>query len=227
MSDDEIDEMVCGIGLKLPTFSTKSTERWFQCCEAAFRLKKITSSNTKYDHCLSKIDPETFDDVCLTDLENSEDPYGDFKEAVLSRYSLSPEDRVEAALAYEVDDIRSGYQRIKSLLDKSRVPDLHVALTKELLLRSLTDTQRATARAFNSLKIEDFVKAIDDIRRRSTGQKPAGAEITAIGSEKGKKNRICRLHFKFGVKATRCEQPKTCPFGNKNTTPANSNPSSN
>ncbi|CAB4046084.1 Hypothetical predicted protein, partial [Paramuricea clavata] len=150
-------------------------------------------------------------------------PYEDFKAAVLSRYSLTAEERVEAALSYDVDDIRSGYQRLKSLLDKSRIPDLHGSLIKELLLRSLNDSQRTTARAFHSLNTDDFVKAIDDIRRRASGQKPAGAAITAISDtsiSSSPKNKICRLHFKFGVKANRCERPKSCPFGSKNTMPA-------
>ena len=43
------------VSVKLPTFWTDSPEVWFIQAEAQFEVKRITTSRTKFNHCLAAL----------------------------------------------------------------------------------------------------------------------------------------------------------------------------
>ena len=76
--------------IKLPTFSPDLVEHWFDKVEAHFRIKKITVSNTKYDHVMATIPVDVFKKVGKIDISEDKDPYDTLKKKMIKRFSLSP-----------------------------------------------------------------------------------------------------------------------------------------
>ena len=50
---------VVSSSLSLPSFWLERPATWFNMCESAFAVRQITSSVTKYHHCVGKLPAET------------------------------------------------------------------------------------------------------------------------------------------------------------------------
>ena len=59
--------------INLPGFWLEKPSTWFNMCESAFAVRQITSSITKYHHCVGKLPVET-----VATVEDVIDNYGTF-----------------------------------------------------------------------------------------------------------------------------------------------------
>ena len=68
--------------VNLPGFWLEKPSTWFNMCESAFAVRQITSSITKYHHCVGKLPAETV--ATVEDVVNNHtvfaDPYTELKQ---------------------------------------------------------------------------------------------------------------------------------------------------
>ena len=88
-----------GVSIKIPSFWTMTPESWFTNIEGQFHIGGVTSSLTKYYHCVKSFNQEMsvqFSDICSS--PPPVDPYETLKARLLRQYSLTNFQRVEAML---------------------------------------------------------------------------------------------------------------------------------
>ena len=82
---------VQAVSAKIPDFWPEDTKVWFQQVDAQFRIAKITTEQTKFDHVIQKLDRDTVKRV--RDLVSSppeRDPYTQLKDRLLGCFKRSP-----------------------------------------------------------------------------------------------------------------------------------------
>ena len=74
--------------LSLPSFWLKRPATWFNMCESAFAVRQITSSVTKYHHCMGKLPAETVATVedVVNNYTDFADPYTELKRRLCRAY---------------------------------------------------------------------------------------------------------------------------------------------
>ena len=65
--------------LSLPSFWLEWPATWFNMCESAFAVRQITSSVTKYHHCVGKLPAEMVATVVDVVNNYAADPYTELK----------------------------------------------------------------------------------------------------------------------------------------------------
>lgn len=88
---------VTAIESKIPPFWPTNPEGWFAVAESFFDVGKI-SKKARYFHILSVLPQQVLEKVMDILTTASEDSYGDLKAAIISRLSLSEEERVNKLL---------------------------------------------------------------------------------------------------------------------------------
>ena len=86
--------------LSLPSFWLERPATWFNMCESAFAVRQITSSVTKYHHCVGKLPAETV--ATVEDVVNNyaayADPYTELKWRLCRAYSKTEMQKVNDIL---------------------------------------------------------------------------------------------------------------------------------
>jgi len=106
MSDDDHqnpnEPVVNAVAIKLSKFWPKNVSTWFQRVEGQFRIAKITTEQTKFDHLLQVLDEDVADKV-IDVLDNlpEENKYTALKEEILRRCTPTPFDRAQKLLALQ------------------------------------------------------------------------------------------------------------------------------
>ena len=74
--------------LSLPSFWLERPATWFNMCESAFAVRQITSSVTKYHHCVGKLPAETVATVedVVNNYADFADPYTELKRRLCRAY---------------------------------------------------------------------------------------------------------------------------------------------
>lgn len=103
---------VNAVAVRLPKFLDFNPELWFAQCEAVFELSRVTSEKTKFNHCISKLEPEVLRKVQSFIREPDENlPYTTFKTGLLKATLKPVPQRVQ-----DVMDLRLGERRPTDLL---------------------------------------------------------------------------------------------------------------
>ena len=77
------------VSIKLPTFWTDTPEVWFLQAEAQFAIKHMTTSLTKFHHCVAELPQDVA--TRLIDLipNPTSDPYATLRTCLIQMYTLS------------------------------------------------------------------------------------------------------------------------------------------
>lgn len=88
--------------VKLPNFWEKAPAAWFIAAEAQFATKKITKDETKYSYVLASLPIDAINNI-IDVLNNPlvSNKYGNLKEVLIKRHSLSEQRRLEQLLSAE------------------------------------------------------------------------------------------------------------------------------
>ena len=140
---------VVSSSLSLPSFWLERPATWFNMCESVFAVRQITSSVTKYHHCVGKLPAETVatveDVATVKDVVNNyadfTDPYTELKRQLCRAYGKTEMQKVNDLL----DLPPLGAEKPSVLMDNilSLWPDATTRETSKLLLTFLE--QVATA----------------------------------------------------------------------------------
>ena len=100
--------IVAAVGVKLPDFWKTDPEMWFAQAEAQFMLANVTRDETKYAHILAKIDQTVIHHIAdLVKDPLLQNKYTAVKERLISRFTLSPQARLEGLLGtHDLGDLR-------------------------------------------------------------------------------------------------------------------------
>lgn len=202
------------VNLKLPQFYTDSPDAWFSYAEAQFNLKRISSQKTRYDYVISSLPTEVANRV-IDLIRNipAENPYDAVKARLYKIYALSDIQKCEKLISLP----GLGDQTPSELLDKMlmylpETESMDCIFFKFMYLRRLPADLQLLLTNRDFLSLRELAQQAD----RLWDQKNSGlvtracmmeevaeeAEVTAVSSL-----RLCRLHFKFGSSAKRCEKP--------------------
>ena len=222
---------VNAVAVKLPAFWPQKPRSWFIPVEAQFRRAGITQEQTKFDHVLAVLDPETCDRISDVAENPGETPYTTLKERLLSSFSLSPWQSMWQLfdLPEMTEDQRPSIYlaTMKALLPPEENADSFTfkalfvkKLPEELrgpLISSKFETVTAMAAHANTLwgarSIRPTVHVVQRANQR--GRSP---------SRRGKQNRradtpantdLCSYHARYGNEARHCRAPcRHQPSGN-------------
>ncbi|KAH8028164.1 hypothetical protein HPB51_014085 [Rhipicephalus microplus] len=126
--------------VNLPPFWPKSSSTWFLQVEAHFRLRQITSQQTRHWHLVSCLPPNVADDLAdILASPHPTDPYDTLKAAIISRKSESEHSRLQQLImATELSDRHPSQflRRMRQLLGGPSAPQ-EEKLLRELFLQRL------------------------------------------------------------------------------------------
>jgi len=92
------------VSVKLPTFWTDSPEVWFLQAEAQFGIKRVTTSLTKFHHCVAVLPQDVAIRLIDLILKPTSDPYATLRTRFIQMYTLSNFQRYQALPEYPGSD---------------------------------------------------------------------------------------------------------------------------
>ena len=221
------------VSVKLPTFWTDSPEVWFLQAEAQFENKRITSSRTKFTHCVAALPQDV---ACrLLDLVRAPpaEPYEALRSRLIQMYTLSDFQRYQALQSLPL----LSDQRPSELMDKMLIllpedekpgfffrglfmdrlpPDIRAHLLSE----SINDPRGMAQRADELWTIrgrgvsvqalcDDQYEDVNALPRRNTarGSRSRSVVSTSSASNSTHGSSECWYHRKWGNNATQCRAP--------------------
>ncbi|KAH8029291.1 hypothetical protein HPB51_025001 [Rhipicephalus microplus] len=126
--------------VNLPPFWPNSPSTWFLQVEAHFRLRQITSQQTRHWHLVSCLPPDVADDLAnILASPHPSHPYDTLKAAIISRKSESEHSRLQQLItATELGDRRPPQllRHMRQLLGGPSTPQ-EEKLLRELFLQRL------------------------------------------------------------------------------------------
>ena len=106
---------VGAVALKLPPFWPESAEVWFAQAEAQFNIKGISSSTTKFYHCVASMSQEVASQMLdLIRVPPASEPYEVLKARLIKTYGLDDYQRFESLISLPL----SGDQKPSHLMNR-------------------------------------------------------------------------------------------------------------
>ena len=172
--------------INLPGFWLEKPSTWFNMCESAFAVRQITSSITKYHHCVGKLPAETVATVedVIENYGTFADPYTELKQRLCRAYGRSDMQKVNDLL----DLPNLGSEKPSVLMDNilSLWPDITTKESSKLLLglflRRLPLQMRSQLANFPATNPAQLAAAADAIWSQSGGQVSAAAVTVAAAT---------------------------------------------
>lgn len=126
--------------LKLPPFWSNRPDLWFLRIETQFRMRGITSSQTKYDYVVSSLESDAMEIIAdvLLNPPQDENLYGNLKRHLIDRCRDTEEKRLDELLSrMELGDLRPSelYRKMESLATGNSL--VNTPLLKKLWLGKL------------------------------------------------------------------------------------------
>lgn len=215
---DAITQLTAAVAIKLPNFWPDQPIVWYSQAEAQFAIKNITTSLTKFYHCVAVLPQDVAAAVIdLIRVPPPDSPYETLKERLLQTYSLSDYARAEQL----VDQPPLGDRKPSSLLNSmlALLPEGHKPdfLFKFLFLRKLPADIRGHLINTKFEDIRDLAALADSLwSSRQTSPVSAatvsnpeeaadGSNVSALNRRSNLPSSYCWYHEKYGSQATKCK----------------------
>jgi len=237
MPEQPDDEVMQGavplttVSVKLPSFWTDSPEVWFLQAEAQFENKRITSSRTKFTHCVAALPQDV---ACrLLDLVRAPpvEPYEALRRRLIKMYTLSDFQRYQALQSLPLlSDQRPSelMDKMLMLLPEDEKPGfffrglfmdrLPADIRAHLLSESISDPRGMALRADElwtirgrSLPVQSLTEQIEDVyalpRRDVSSRSRARTAPPRSSSRSSAPEALCWYHRRWGGEASQCRAP--------------------
>lgn len=164
--------------IKIPPYWSNRPDLWFLHVETQFRMRNITASNTKYDHVLAALPPETMElvaDILLNPPTTNK--YDSLKTALLTRSRDSEERRFDALFnKMELGDAKPSelFRQMEALAQGNSL--VNTSLLRKLWLNKLPSSLQACIIAVENSHSQEEVFTIADRIHDST----ASSKISAV-----------------------------------------------
>lgn len=167
MADDiAVQEIASAVSLKLPPFWPGDPELWFEQVEAQFATKHITADQTKFNHLVASLTPETAAEVrelLFTPPDN--DKYATLKKAIIDRTTASAQARIKTLLNdQELDDRKPSQllRRMRQLIG-SHTALVTDGLLKQLFVSRLPKHAQAVLATQDSISVDKMAELADKV----------------------------------------------------------------
>ncbi|CAN7979481.1 unnamed protein product [Ixodes pacificus] len=180
---------------RLPPFWPKNPTVWLMQVEAQFRLRHITSQETRYLHTVSSLPADVAEE--LADILATPDPVNPFdqlKAAILDRKTESERSRLQQLLnTEELGDRRPSQllHRMRQLLGAQN-PDPNNHLLRELFLQRLPSTMVPVLAAAEGMSLDTLAELADRVAdySRAPGISAVANGTPATTSEDSRLSRL-------------------------------------
>lgn len=156
---------VAAVAVKLPPFTSKNPQTWFQRAEVKFRLSRVTDEVTRADHVLNSMSEQVMEKISGW-LSRQEDnlKYADLKTFIMERFSVSMSERAQQLLALAHQPIGDQtatecWDEIQQLMKNPTT----ISLEREILLQRLPDSVRRAIPDAHELSEDDLLKQADSL----------------------------------------------------------------
>lgn len=211
--------------VKLPDFWQHDPEPWFQHVEAQFRLRGITTDETKYFHVVAALDSATTRRLMgLLRDPPPDNKYTALKNNLLQLYQLSDMERADRLLSLSGLGDSKPSELMENMLALLGSGDVSFLFT-HLFLRQLPPPVRTALATSPLIRTKDYRGLAVEADRLLLASRqfsvhamlPAecdgAVDVAAVSERYGKKKKkggLCYYHHRFGEKAHRCVPP--CSF---------------
>lgn len=197
------------VQVKLPPFWMNRPSLWFARVEAQFKLRKITTEDTKFYHTMSALSQELLDTVlCAVEEPDEDKPYTVLKDALIARHGPhKPSMMMDFILAPPISpgqDPCRVYDRIRALkignydLEAGHFCAKMPEAVRHDVMRSVDD--------YGDLK--DLANAARHLMKKS-GSETINQVSSRFNNSDGKRKQkgLCYNHRRYGEKAWDCRRP--------------------
>ncbi|KAL4703202.1 hypothetical protein ACJJTC_004878 [Scirpophaga incertulas] len=212
------------VSIRTPPFCKDRLSLWFSSLKAQFHINGITQEVTKYHFAISHLDME-----CIREVEDiiiqppQTEPYSKLKNAIISRFSESYEEKVWCLLESEPigDRKPSSFLRYFRSLAGPSFPE---QLLKTIWLNRLPRHVQLFLASRKKQTLEDLWDLADQLMEITFHTPPAPVTFEVSSSQAAaptaadfqdlnrKVEELTRTHDPFASKARKCEQP--CQWSN-------------
>jgi hypothetical protein len=223
--DTSSRQTTAAVQIKVPPFYRQNTRVWFLQLESQFTLARITSSQTRYHHCLASL-PE--DVAAMLDLSGEAD-YDALKQRLLVAFERSKAQKLDEALhSLDVASLRPSVAAQKL---RKNFADAGITTSEDLIkhriLRAATPGMQTSMAAHQHQPLNEFLQIADTVfdvcstlpqtvskvteqpnRHRHRSPSPHPSRGIALGLQPFKPNQrqvICRSHIFYGAHAKTCK----------------------
>ena len=167
---------VSRVAIKLPAFWHDKPATWFTVAEAQFALQGITADATRYYHIVAALDQQVtshIDDVLAN--PPAEDKYQHLKTTLISRLSLSTDERMRQILYKEALDDRKPSQflrHLRSLGGTTPIPD---DVLRPAWINRLPHVIHPILNAHLNLSLDELAKVADRVMEGLPGTSSCSA----------------------------------------------------
>lgn len=161
--NNTMDWFVCAT-LKIPTFWSSRPDLWFLQVETQFRLKGISTDQTKYDYLISSLPVETMEIVAdVIQNPTERDKYKNLKEVLISRCKDTEERRLDNLVnRVELGDSKPSelFRQMDALAQSNSL--VNNSLLKKLWINKLPDHIKPTIVALETSQTQEQLFEIAD-----------------------------------------------------------------
>lgn len=164
LGQNELEQKVCRVAVKLPTFWVDKPAIWFAQVEAQFQIANISGDSTKYNYVVGHLDQKMAGEV--EDIITNppvEGKYDKLKEALIQRLSVSQEKRVRQLLSDEELGDRKPSQFLRHLRSLAGAVLSDDNIIRQLWLRRLPQQAQAILAAQADLGLDKVAELADKI----------------------------------------------------------------
>lgn len=177
--DQDTVPITAAISVKLPEFTPTAPKYWFRMIESTFRLKRITSDISKYDHTLAALPKEVgLQLILFIDNPPASNKYETLKEKIIEEFQPKPQEAAAMILDLNgLGDLKPSHllTKILTLLPEEEAAKPSIVI-KEIFLRQLPPDVRAHLTDKHSLSLSDLAKEADQFFTNT------GRRISALSS---------------------------------------------
>lgn len=227
------------VSIKLPTFWTDSPEVWFLQAEAQFAIKRVTTSLTKFHHCVAALPQDVATRLIDLIRNPTSDPYATLRTSLIQMYTLSnfqryqalqsipvltdqrPSELMDKMLVLLPEDEKPGFFFLGLFMDR-----LPADIRSHLLTESIADPRRMATRADELWTVRGRINAVhavssqdyrpmEDVSLVSRSSRTRSSSSRTRSSSPGRSTSSstsseCWYHRKWGNQANQCRSP--CSF---------------
>ncbi|CAN7944983.1 unnamed protein product, partial [Ixodes pacificus] len=180
--------------IRLPPFWSKNPRVWLMQVEAQFRLRHITSQETRYLHTVSSLPADVAEELAdILSTPGPVNPFDHLKAAILDRKSESERSRLQQLLTTEELGDRRPSQllhRMRQLLGDQN-QDLNNHLLRELFLQRLPQNMVLVLAAAEDISLDKLAELADRVADYS--RSPSISTVTPQSPTTTEDSRFSRI----------------------------------
>lgn len=229
MSNDNENQNIQHISVKVPEFADTYVQGWFNLLEAQFALRSISQESTKFFNLLSSLPPSVISNIPKETINSRN--YGETKAIILQQYEKSKPEMLEKLLASTTitgrpserlqemitlaDKVGASHELIRHKFFKTLPPNIaqilasHDSIGLQAMGRLANDLM--AIQPYNNYpsvhEIEAKPKSYNNnsMNRNQYNHPPENIPFPVRPFKRGQRTRVCRAHLYYAEDSRTCK----------------------